>query len=375
MKSSKKASAVFKDIVPGKYQVSAQKEDWCWAQNLVAAEVNIDNIEVELVQSGYLLTVTSSHATLLSYTVTHVGKTKTGSVQVQKGTTKTCLSDPGVYTFKAEGCHKFASSTYKWNTAQPSLLSLVASHHTISATIKSSEPGTFMLQVNTASDGSSTELKPIKKTSSGNEYRFSHIIKENEMVTFIPKSSDNLFQYEPASHSFTVPADCVADVVTFSAEKALFIDGKITPPVEGVQITVQVVGSDEKHTFVTDKKGTYKAGPLDNSLKYNISASLTSYTLKPLDSHGNFEAFKLAEVIVEILDESSKKPLTGVVVSMSGGKSYRQNSLTGEDGTIAFHSLLPGEYFLRSAMKEYNFQPPTKMVTVEQGATIRIKVR
>ena len=90
---------------------------------------------------------------------------------------------------------------------------------------------------------------------------------------------------------------------------------------------------------------------------------------------GNFEAFKLAEVVVTILAEDTKEPLSGVVVSMSGGKSYRQNSLSGADGVISFHSLLPGEYFLRCAMKEYNFQPPNKMVKVEQGDTTNIAVR
>lgn len=365
-KGAKKASATFKEIIPGQYQVVPQKEDWCWAQKSVPAEVNTQNVEVGLVQAGYLLAVTASHEATLAYTVQ--GTNTIGTVAVQKGTTKTCLSAPGVYTFTPESCHQFSTPSYQWNTAEPTLVSLVATHHTVTAAIHSSEEGAFKMQV-THEDGTTSQLEPSK--ASGKAYEFQFLAKENEEIVLTPKSSDNLFQYQPTSFTMMVPMDCVSNVITFKAEKALFINGKVTPAVADIEITVE--SGEEKHLFTTDKTGSYKAGPLDNSLKYQISASLRGYMVNPLDDKGNFEAFKLAEVIVEIVDEE-KKPLSGVVVSMSGGKSYRQNSLTGDDGKILFHSLLPGEYFLRSAMKEYNFQPPTKMFTVEQGASIIIKV-
>uniref|UniRef100_A0A2P2I1N0 Nodal modulator 3-like n=1 Tax=Hirondellea gigas TaxID=1518452 RepID=A0A2P2I1N0_9CRUS len=364
----KTAIATWKEVVPGKYQVQLQKEDWCWSQNSIQIEVNTENVEVSFFQSGYLLTLTSSHEITLPYSV-QGSKSSSGTVEVQKGTTKTCLSIPGVYTFTPDSCHKFSSSSYKWESAEPSLVSLVATHHTVTASVQASQPGDFKLLV-AHQDESSTVLKP-KQSYPNNVYLFELLVKEKEQITFTPQSADNLFQYQPTSFPLTVESNCMSDVVLFKAEKALFIDGKVTPAVAGVEITVEA--EDQRHVFVTDKDGKYKAGPLDNSLDYTIKASLTGYTLKEIDTDGNFEALKLAEVIVDIQDEDEKS-LSSVVVSMSGGKSYRQNSLTRDDGVISFNSLLPGEYFLRFAMKEYNFQPATKMVTVEQGATIKINV-
>jgi len=62
--------------------------------------------------------------------------------------------------------------------------------------------------------------------------------------------------------------------------------------------------------------------------------------------------------------------LQGVLLSLSGGESFRRNSQTGADGKMTFSSLSPGEYFLRPMMKEYRFEPHSKMITVEEGATV-----
>ncbi|MCL4120383.1 UNVERIFIED_CONTAM: hypothetical protein GTU68_024146, partial [Idotea baltica] len=81
----------------------------------------------------------------------------------------------------------------------------------------------------------------------------------------------------------------------------------------------------------------------------------------------------MAEILVRLSDESGGA-LEGVLVSTSGGKNYRQNSLTEADGTFAFQSLMPGDYFLRPMMKEYTFEPPSKMVQVEGGATVHVQI-
>lgn len=64
----------------------------------------------------------------------------------------------------------------------------------------------------------------------------------------------------------------------------------------------------------------------------------------------------------------------GVLLSLSGGQSYRKNSVTGEDGKLNFHSLSPGEYYLRPMMKEYRFDPSSKMIKVVEGATVKVNL-
>lgn len=46
--------------------------------------------------------------------------------------------------------------------------------------------------------------------------------------------------------------------------------------------------------------------------------------------------------------------------------------MTGEDGKLIFNSLSPGEYYLRPMMKEYRFDPPSKMIKVVEGATVKV---
>lgn len=39
-----------------------------------------------------------------------------------------------------------------------------------------------------------------------------------------------------------------------------------------------------------------------------------------------------------------------------------------------FNSLSPGEYYLRPMMKEYRFDPPSKMINVVEGATVKVNL-
>lgn len=358
---------VFKDIVPGSYQLSIQKDEWCWKHKVVPVTINTQNVEVSLEQIGYQLTVASSHETTLSYSTSNGA---TGTVVAQKGNTVVCVSASGVYTFTPVGCHKFGSSQIQWDTAAPKLISLSATKHQLTGAIRASEVASFTVGVK--SGGQVSILGPLNPSPEDpNLFVFEHWVQEGETIVLTPGSPTNLYQYEPSSHTVTMPEDCVLDAVTFKAERALFIYGRVTPPLGGV--TINVEGNGEIHTYTTDADGKYTAGPLDNSVQYSVSAEKKGYVMNALKEKGHFEAYKLAEVIVEVKDENGT-PLPGVLISMSGGKSYRQNSLTENDGTIAFLSLTPGDYFLRPMMKEYNFDPPSKMVTVDEGATIMVGI-
>lgn len=61
-------------------------------------------------------------------------------------------------------------------------------------------------------------------------------------------------------------------------------------------------------------------------------------------------------------------------MSLSGSESYRKNLVTGEDGTIKFHSLSPSQYYLRPMMKEYKFEPTSKIIDVKDGETINVEL-
>lgn len=355
------------EVVPGSYLLSVQKDDWCWKLKTVPVTVNTQNVEVSLEQVGYQLTLASSHETTLSYS-TSTGAS--GTIVAQKGSTLVCMSGPGIYTLTPVGCHKFGSTQIHWNTSSPNLVTLSATKHQLTGAVRASEVAPFTVEVQS---GSKTVLGPLNPSPEDPHlYVFELWVREGETITLTPGSPTNLYQYEPSSHTLTMPADCVLNTVTFQAERALFIHGRITPPVAGVTITVE--GNGKIYTYTSDADGKYVAGPLDNSVQYTVNAEKRGYVMNALSEKGHFEAYKLAEIIVEVKDENGAA-LPGVLLSMSGGKSYRQNSLTENDGTIGFLSLTPGDYFLRPMMKEYMFDPASKMVTVEEGATIMISIR
>lgn len=42
---------------------------------------------------------------------------------------------------------------------------------------------------------------------------------------------------------------------------------------------------------------------------------------------------------------------------------------------MTFNSLSPSEYFLRPMLKEYRFEPHSKMIEVEEGATVNVQLK
>lgn len=123
--------------------------------------------------------------------------------------------------------------------------------------------------------------------------------------------------------------------------------------------------------------GRYRVGPLPTpgpSTVYTVTAQREGYLVSQQGEKGSFELRKLAEVVVRVLDVADSSALPGVLLSLSGG-DYRRNSQAGQDGTLTFHSLWPGDYFLRPKLKEYRFEPQSKMISVAEGATVKVDVR
>ena len=89
---------------------------------------------------------------------------------------------------------------------------------------------------------------------------------------------------------------------------------------------------------------------------------------------GSFTAKKLASVVVRMVDEQGA-PLPEVLVSLSGGETnYRTNEQTGPNGSLSFLGLSPGEYFVKPVLKEYEFEPRSKLITVKEGAEEVVEV-
>uniref|UniRef100_A0A1B0DB56 ER membrane protein complex subunit 7 beta-sandwich domain-containing protein n=1 Tax=Phlebotomus papatasi TaxID=29031 RepID=A0A1B0DB56_PHLPP len=158
--------------------------------------------------------------------------------------------------------------------------------------------------------------------------------------------------------------------VTFSKHRSIL--GRIEPPVAGVQLKLTFPNNPELIDLLTesDSKGEFKFTAVDASVDIDITASKESYEFSALDRNTNvIRAKKLCEIVATLRDDAGNL-LSGVLLSLSGGESYRKNLVTGDDGVIKFHSLSPSQYFLKPMMKEYKFDPVSKIIDVGEGATI-----
>ncbi|XP_066603277.1 BOS complex subunit NOMO3 isoform X2 [Prorops nasuta] len=360
----------FSDVLPGQYEVLIDTDIFCWDKSSHKVSVTSEHAEVPLFKhTGFSVTFISSHDTNIEFTE-HNGKKNT--LSLTKGSTRHCVFKPGAYAFAPKGCHVYAKSSYTWNTNEPSPIILSSTEHTHKGSvISSSVIDGIKVKIETNDDVITTDV--LKYTNKDNiyKYEFEFKAKADNMYTITPLSDVLLFS--PPSLKVLGVNDCHYDIATFVGDIGKIISGKISPPLEGV--TVQIFGVDKEfpvHTLVTQKEGTYNIGPLDGKIDYSVTAEKEGFVIAGPNTNGVFLAHKLAEVIVHVSDQADKSALQGVLLSLSGGQNYRKNSITGEDGKLIFNSLSPGEYYLRPMMKEYRFEPPSKMIKVAEGATVRV---
>ncbi|XP_037076289.1 nodal modulator 2-like [Pollicipes pollicipes] len=359
----------FEDVLPGQYDVAPVKEEWCWQEASVPVTVTVSDVsDVRLAQTGYALTVVTSHPTALHYRPADgEPAASAGQTQLTTGSNRLCVPTAGAYWLEPRGCHTFAEARVRADTAAPAPLELRAQAHAVSGAVRC-EQASDDVRVRLSVDAEARELE----TSSADRrlHRFSVSARPGQVLTFQPQSDTLLFT--PTYHQITAGEDCLPDAVAFQARRGAFISGQIVPALGGARVTVSAAEM-EPVSAVTDSRGTYQIGPLHPERQYQVTAEKEGYVISHTERHGHFRARKLAELRVRVTDEQGG-PLGGVLVSVSGGKDYRRNSLTDEDGRQAFLSLSPGQYFIRPMMKEYEFTPPSKMAEIAEGATLEVAV-
>lgn len=400
----------FMDILPGKYEISVSNDAWCWHEKtLVLTVVDEDVKDVKFNHSGFLLTTISTHSTELHYRTedlksiegTSKGSDKndttteklarSGKLNLVKGTNKLCLEFPGIYFLNPVGCHIFASEQYVFDTSSPTVLNIEATRHLLSGVIITDVVVTDMRvsiravddqngQAQINNNGEEAILGPLTakrslKDKEGYEYLFTYWAAPYKTIELQPRSDELLFY--PNTKKITIQDDCMQYAVEFIGKKGLFLDGRIDPPLAGVKVTITALNGSMKPILLdTPPNGRFRVGPLHGDTKYDIQAEKQGYVLSRGKELGHFTAYKLAEIGVSVIDDQDEqRPLPGVILSLSGGTDYRRNSLTQEDGKMLFSGLGPGQYFLRAMMKEFQFDPPSHMVEVNEGGVVNVVLR
>ena len=370
---SKDGHYQFSDVLPGHYEVLIDNDVFCWENPSYRVSVTSEHAEVPpFEQTGFSVAFISSHDTTVVYSEPNEPKRLT--LALNKGSTKHCVPKPGEYTFTPTSCHVYDRVSYTWDTSNLSPILLHSTEHSHKGSIQS-RSGLDGVKVRIENAVDTITLGPLKFQQHDNlyKYEFEFKAKTDNVYTITPLSDVLLFS--PPSLKVLGVNDCQNEIATFVGDLGKIIAGSISPPLEGV--TVQIFGSDKNsptHTLVTQKDGTYAVGPLDGKVEYSVLAEKDGFQITGPDAEGVFLAHKLAEIIVQVSDQADNVSLQGVLLSLSGGQRYRKNSVTGEDGKLMFNSLSPGQYYLRPMMKEYRFDPPSKIINVVEGATVKVNL-
>ena len=361
----------FTGIIPGTYTILASHSDWCWQSKSQQVVVTSSGVQtpVVFVQSGFELVCSISHDTLLK--LTYQGEDK-GTHQLKKTRNNLCLREVGQYELDPISCHRFDKATpIIYDTAHPKVVSLKATAHQaiIELTLSNFEgaPTEVAVTLTSKNKDVAVNFNLVDGISLDTlTYRLVHWAADLETITITPQSDSLLF--EPKTQVMTMHADdCAKVLATFKAIKGKFIEGQVSPALEGVSITITATDSGylpSPAQLKTLEDGTFSYGPVNPNGVYNIDAVMENYVITPVEE-GQFSAKKLSK-----LEFSVKSPegdaLPDVLLSISGG-NFRKNSLTADDGLLTLTKLNPGQYYFKAIKKEYQFTPTSKVIDVSEG--------
>ncbi|XP_043969677.1 nodal modulator 2 [Gambusia affinis] len=203
--------------------------------------------------------------------------------------------------------------------------------------------------------------------------KFSYWARAGEKITVTPSSKELLF-YPPEVEATITGETCPGRLVDIVGRAGLFLEGRVSPELQGVEISITERGASVPLiTVATNEMGAYSVGPLHSDRLYDIKASKEGFVLSPVEgTPGDFKAFALAGVTFKIISEDGQ-PLSGVLLSLSGGH-FRSNLLTQDTGLLTFNNLSPGQYYFKPMMKEFRFEPASQMITVEEGQSLSIDI-
>lgn len=302
------------------------------------------------------------------------------TLKILSGVNTFCVSKYGSYDFKLEGCHIYDNSLpSKFITPEPEQLQTLiinAIAHKTGVRVLSTEPNanSLKLAVETEAAGKQiiTPVAESHKVDGKYAYRYETYLKPDETLHITPLSDVLLFA--PQHQQVVGSSDCVDIAFNFVATRGLILRGKVVPAIKDAKVTLSFPNLPELKAIqtLTSVTGEFKFGPIDESLNFELTAEKESYVFSDYNRQSNsFSAHKLCEIEVNVQDDAGQ-PLNGVLLSLSGGESYRKNLVTGDNGAINFHSLSPSQYFLRPMMKEYKFEPNSKIIDIKDGETIAV---
>lgn len=297
-------------------------------------------------------------------------------IQLSSGANVLCVPRAGTYDLKVTGCHTFEEDVKVLTTKNASPVYINAVKHRNGIRILSEIAQQFSIDTE-FEDGSKKVLKPVEQAERVDgyvAYNTNLNLRSGERVKLAPKSEQMLFK--PDQTEWKGATDCLDVAFNFIATKGLVIAGKTDPQIAEVIVTLTFPKNPELSSMATQTNsgGEFKFPTIDPTIDFELKAEKESYIFSEYDNSRNtFSGHKLCEIIALVKDDEGKE-LSNVVISISSEK-YRKNLATAANGEIKFHSLMPGKYYLRAMMKEYEFKPNSQTLEIKDGETVNIELR
>ena len=355
----------FTNVLPGVYQITVQDESHlCWEESSIRREIGENISNLKFVQKGYNVLVEAPHD--MEFLV-GVGD-NINRYSVERGRNTVCFTgERGALDLSTQDCHEYRFTPAQISPAKDRALKLESLAITVPIQIKS-EQKIPDLKIRATKRGDVEELSEGVEETNNNAKGVTTVnfrLKAVQGVEVLIEPVSKLHFFTPSSLLLEVKSDCKANSVSFKSQTGHFIQGQITPAVEGVLVKLEKEQFKNLETQ-TGKDGKFKLGPLREEVEEPLVLFKSNYAFQPIaGKYGHFTSSRLASVTVKVL-EAPSSPLSEAVVSISGDKSYRNLSKT-VDGLTQFHSLLPGEYFVKAFLKEYSFEPKNHVVSVANG--------
>lgn len=355
----------FTDVVAGSVELSVGGSRLCWQEERLVLPLLRDTTRAPPFRHlGYVLRLHSSHDIQVEYE----SAASSGVLQVPRGASQACVEGAARYQLTPRGPHLFQPPrAHADTTAQlPPTIHFVAVAH--AATLRVTSPlsvDDLVLNIDTDESGEEQQVGPLtpqEQPTGGYSYEHTIYLAEGSEAQVSAYSSRLLFS-PPRGRAGAGGA------LLLRGRPALTVAGTTQPPLPGVTVTLSA--EDMSLTQVTAEDGTYSFGPLDSSKSYSVTAEKESYVFAAPDADGVIRAHKLAEIVVELVDDADDTPLQEALVSVSGG-AYRR---TQSGAALTFGSLAPAQYYVRPHLKEYRFAPPHRLVLVRDGAAHRVQLR
>eukprot|EP00668_Euglena_longa_P001328 GGOE01001573.1.p1 GENE.GGOE01001573.1~~GGOE01001573.1.p1 ORF type:complete len:1164 (+),score=331.85 GGOE01001573.1:47-3538(+) len=386
----------FTNVLPGKYTASIVHENFCWERSEATVEVGeVDTVLPTFVQNGFRLKYVIPQDELTVH-VKADGEELHLTQTLRKSQGSLCFPKAGTYSMSPLSCFEFDRESYEFNTQAPAVVEFYIRGFTLRGSIRVPHPdgearaeaADVLVRVRISPKapvkGSSSPLSRTteegvqmlkatleRRLPTADEYSYSFFVSPNEEVTVAPRAATFVFQ--PQSQTLTAPVDrCPEPISPFTAHGGFHLMGTVSPALAGVRVTTE---EDEADVAAeTNDEGVYRLGPFYEDRVYRVRLQKKGYQFSPKEgSATDFVAERLSAIVVRAVDAETRRPIGGVFLSLSG-QGYRNNTATQADGEQEFINVPAGTFFLRAVLKEYEFEPKTQTIPLQQGQLAEVEV-